>query len=57
MRRSKKIGAEAAAASGNCEELRRRLELCTQHASTRLLHAAVMPPADGSSCRRKGNGE
>ena len=29
--------------STNCEALKRRLELCTQYASTRLLHAAVLP--------------
>ena len=28
---------------GNCEEARRQLDVCTQHASTRLLHAAVLP--------------
>ena len=27
-----------------CDDLRRSLEICTQHASSRLLHAAVMPP-------------
>ena len=30
--------------STNCEELRHRLEKCTQRASTRLLHAALIPP-------------
>jgi hypothetical protein len=28
----------------NCEDLRRNLEACTQYASTRLLHAAILPP-------------
>lgn len=27
----------------NCEELRHRLEVCTQHASSRLMHAAILP--------------
>ena len=26
-----------------CDDLKRRLEICTQHASSKLLHAAVMP--------------
>ena len=29
--------------STNCEELRERLETCTQHASSRMLHAALIP--------------
>ena len=29
--------------ASNCEYLKRQLELCTQYASTRLLHAAVLP--------------
>ncbi len=28
---------------GNCDEVRRKLDACTQHASSKLLHAAVLP--------------
>lgn len=37
---------QGVATDANCEELRQRLERCTQDASNKLLHAAVLPPAD-----------